>query len=80
MGFLIHQLGFHPGPCKNYIHCLRDILTGEELQRQKEHSSNQPLQPGSMRTNKPAIEKMKNETEGVEWLIFEALFKLGRNL
>ena len=32
-----------------------------------------------MQINKPAIEKMKNGTEGVEWLIYEALFKLGRN-
>jgi hypothetical protein len=58
---------------------LKDILTGEEWQKRKEHFSNRSLQPGSMQTNKPATGKKKNETGGVEWLIFEALFKLGRN-
>jgi hypothetical protein len=32
-----------------------------------------------MQIGKPAKERMKNETEGAEELIFEALFKLGRN-
>ena len=32
-----------------------------------------------MQINKPATEKMKNEGEEAGGLIFEALFKLGRN-
>jgi hypothetical protein len=32
-----------------------------------------------MQTGKRAIGKTKNGSEGVEWLIFETQFKLGRN-
>jgi hypothetical protein len=57
---------------------LKDKPINEGLQKPKGHYSNLSFPTGSVQTDKQATGKMKNGNEGVEWLIFEAPFKLGR--
>jgi hypothetical protein len=53
-----------------------DTPINEELKKQKVLSPNQYLATGSRQTNKPAIERTKNENGVIVWLIFESQFKI----
>jgi hypothetical protein len=58
---------------------LKGIRIDEGSKKQTGPYPNECFLTGSVQTGKRATGKTKNGSEGVEWLIFETQFKLGRN-